>query len=205
MTAHVGEFSTANIAAVLALPGLTWIGHTVHAARDPRLLDRVARSGVTVECCLSCNVVLGTVSSYEEHPIRRFTAHGIPVVLGTDDPVQVCTTIGREYAIAAALDFFPCASSLVGLIPARHNSGARIRQIRNELARMPPSTPMNGVPEKISHPPCSILIRLIVCKPAPMPSAAQVGHNSAARSNPAGLSVGYCAPYWTAPMSANIP
>lgn len=107
LTAHVGEFSTANIAAVLALPGLTRIGHAVHAARDPWLLDRAARSGVTIECCLSCNVVLGAVSSYEEHPIRQFTEHGIPVALGTDDPVQVCTTIGREYAIAAALGFSP--------------------------------------------------------------------------------------------------
>jgi adenosine deaminase len=65
----------------------------------------VARSGVTVECALTCNVVLGAAHSYVEHPIRRFVAAGIPVALCTDDPVQMCTTIGREYAIAHALGF----------------------------------------------------------------------------------------------------
>lgn len=36
-------------------------------------------------------------------------AHRIPVTLNTDDPVRVCTTIGREYAIVAALGFSPAA------------------------------------------------------------------------------------------------
>jgi adenosine deaminase len=105
VTVHVGEVSTANIVAALKVPGLARLGHAVYAAQDPRLLELVAASGVTVECCLSCNVVMGAVASYEEHPIRRFIQHGIPVALCTDDPVQVCTTIGREYAIAHTLGF----------------------------------------------------------------------------------------------------
>lgn len=107
ITAHAGEFSAANIAAALRTPGLTRLGHAVYGAYDPRLLDLIGERGVTVECCLSCNVVLGAVPSYEEHPIRRFVEQGIPVALCTDDPVQICTTIGREYAVAAALGFSP--------------------------------------------------------------------------------------------------
>jgi adenosine deaminase len=107
ITAHAGEFSTANIAAALRVPGLTRIGHAVYAARDPHLLDQLAHSGVTVECSLSCNVVLGAVPSYEEHPIRRFVERGIPVALCADVPVQIATTIGREYALAHALGFQP--------------------------------------------------------------------------------------------------
>lgn len=107
VTAHAGEVSTANITAALRVPGLTRIGHATHAPADPRLLELLAESRVTVECCLSCNVVLGAAPSYEEHPIRCFVEHGIPVVLGSDDPVQVCTTIGREYAAAHALGFSP--------------------------------------------------------------------------------------------------
>jgi adenosine deaminase len=107
ITAHAGEVSTANIEAALRIPGLTRIGHGTQAARDSRLLDLLAESGVTLEVCLSCNVVLGAAPSYEEHPIRQFLEHGIAVALGSDDPVQICTTIGREYAAAHALGFSP--------------------------------------------------------------------------------------------------
>ncbi|HKT37283.1 MAG TPA: hypothetical protein VJR48_02865 [Ktedonobacterales bacterium] len=107
VTAHVGEFSPANILAALKTPGLTRLGHAVSAAGDPRLLDAVAESGVTVECPLSCNVALGAAPSYAEHPICQFVERGIPLALCTDNPIQICTTIGREYALAHALGFTP--------------------------------------------------------------------------------------------------
>jgi adenosine deaminase len=107
VTAHVGEFSAANIMAALRTPGLTRLGHAVYAASDPRLLDAVAASGATVECSLSCNVVLGATPSYAEHPIQQFMERGIPIALCTDNPVQMCTTIGREYALAHVLGFTP--------------------------------------------------------------------------------------------------
>jgi adenosine deaminase len=105
ITVHAGEVSTANLAAALQVPGVTRIGHATHAVHDARLLDLLAKSQVTVECPLTCNVIMGAAPSYAEHPIRRFVSEGIPVVLCTDDPVQVGTTIGREYAIAHALGF----------------------------------------------------------------------------------------------------
>jgi adenosine deaminase len=107
VTAHAGEISTANIAAALSAPGLTRIGHATYAAADPRLLELLAHSGATVECALTCNVLIGAAASYDEHPIRRFVEYGIPVALCTDDPVQISTTIGREYAIAHRLGFTP--------------------------------------------------------------------------------------------------
>jgi adenosine deaminase len=103
VSAHAGEFSTANLAAALALPGLSRVGHATFAPHDPRLLDRLAASGVTVECSLSCNVILGSVPSYTAHPFRQFLARGIPLALGTDNPVRFHTTIDREYGLAAAL------------------------------------------------------------------------------------------------------
>jgi adenosine deaminase len=107
ITNHAAEFSPANLAAALRVPGVQRIGHAVHAARDPRLLESLAASGVTVECCPTCNVVLGAVASYADHPIRQLMAAGIPVTLNSDDPVRVGTTIGREYAVAAALGLSP--------------------------------------------------------------------------------------------------
>ncbi len=107
ITAHAGEFSDANIASAAHIPGLTRLGHAVYAGGRPELLELLAERGITVEVCLSSNVVLGAVPSFEEHPIRQFMEYGIPVALGSDNPVQICTTIGREYALAHALGFSP--------------------------------------------------------------------------------------------------
>ena len=105
ITAHAGEFSTANLAGALGLPALTRIGHAVHAADDPELLQQLVDSAITVECCLTSNVVLGAVESPEAHPIRALVEAGVPVTLSTDDPVRLCTDIGREYDLAAEVGF----------------------------------------------------------------------------------------------------
>ncbi len=105
ITVHAGEFSPANLGAALNVPGLQRLGHAVHATADPHILERLAQEAITVECCLSCNVILGAVSSYETHPIRDLVTAGVRVTLNTDDPVRIWTTIGREYALAACLGF----------------------------------------------------------------------------------------------------
>ncbi len=107
ITAHAGEFATANLAAAIKMPGLTRLGHATYAVRDPRLVDALCASGVTVECCPTSNVILGSASSYAEHPIRQFATHGIPVTINSDDPIHLCTTIGLEYAAMAATDIAP--------------------------------------------------------------------------------------------------
>ena len=122
LTMHAGEFSSANLSAALRTPGLRRIGHAAHIADDPRLLDEFARSGVTVECCLTCNVILGAVSSYEGHPIRQMMSRSIPITLNTDLPVHTGTTIGREYAIATQLGFTPRTCSRSRAMPFRHRS-----------------------------------------------------------------------------------
>ena len=105
ITVHAGEFSPANIRSALGVPGVTRIGHAVHAAFDASLLDELGEAGVTVECCLTSNVVLGAVPSLKDHPIGTFVDAGIPVTLSSDDPVSLHTTIGREYEQAAGLGF----------------------------------------------------------------------------------------------------
>lgn len=74
-------------------------------ATDPRLLDLVLRSGVTLECCLTSNVVLGAVPSLKEHPIRDLAEVGVPVTLASDNPIRTCTSISRESERAASLGF----------------------------------------------------------------------------------------------------
>ena len=105
ITAHAGEFGMANIEAALKLPGVTRMGHGLHAASSTRMTDKVLESGVTLECCLTSNVVLGAVSSLRDHPIRKLMDAGIPVTLASDDPIRMCTSIGREYKLAMSLGF----------------------------------------------------------------------------------------------------
>ena len=105
ITAHAGEFSTANIASALRLPGIRRIGHAVHSTSDRKLLGELVSSGVTVECCLTSNLILGSVEALDVHPIIRFVEAGIPVTINTDDPVRLSTNIGREYQVAAGLGF----------------------------------------------------------------------------------------------------
>ena len=85
------------------LPTVKRIGHGVHVAADPRLIDMVLKRDVTLECCLTSNVVLGAVSSFNDHPIRLLMEAGISVTLASDDPIRLCTSIGREYEIAMRL------------------------------------------------------------------------------------------------------
>lgn len=105
ITAHAGEFSDAHVLSALGLPGLTRIGHATHAARSDQLIERLATTGVTVECCITSNVILGSVAALEDHPIRRLAERGVRVTVNTDDPLRLPTTIGREYALAEQLGF----------------------------------------------------------------------------------------------------
>ena len=105
ITAHAGEFSDAHIAPALELPGLTRIGHAVYAASSEQLMARLAASAVTVECCITANVILGGVAALDDHPIRRLADRGVRVTVNTDNPLRLPTSIGREYALAAQLGF----------------------------------------------------------------------------------------------------
>ena len=103
ITCHAGEFSDVHLEPALRLPGLSRLGHAVHASRHTNLLERFAEAGVTVECCLTSNVLLGAVESLDVHPLGDFLAAGVPVAMGSDNPVRMSTEIDREYELAESL------------------------------------------------------------------------------------------------------
>ena len=105
VTAHLGEVSAANIEAGLRLPGLKRVGHAVHATTSDEILQQVLDAGVTVECCLTSNLVLGDVPSLDAHPITKLAEAGVPITIASDDPVRTCTSISREYELARSLGF----------------------------------------------------------------------------------------------------
>ena len=143
ITAHAGEFGTLHLAEASEVPALTRIGHAVGAGSDPRLLDRIGERGVTIECALSCNVMLGAVESYEGHPIRRFMERGIPVTICTDDPLKASTTIGREYAITSALGFsgaelLACTHAAIAASFCDEETRGRLLRLVSESATIEP-------------------------------------------------------------------
>ena len=103
ITCHAGEFSDIHLDPALRLPGLTRIGHAVHASRCADLLQRIAEAGVTVECCLTSNVLLGAVESIDVHPLGDFLGAGVSVAMGSDNPVRMSTEIDREYELARSV------------------------------------------------------------------------------------------------------
>jgi adenosine deaminase len=98
---HAGEHAgPESIRAALELPGVVRISHGVRAVEDPSLVQDLAERQIVLEVCPTSNVVLGVYPSYEQHPLGRLMAAGVPVTLGSDDPPYFGTTIGREYELA---------------------------------------------------------------------------------------------------------
>ncbi len=100
-TPHGGELAgPESVAVCLDALGAGRIGHGVRAAEDPRLLDRLAAAGVTLEVCPTSNVRLGVFGSAAEVPLVRLRAAGVPVALGADDPLLFGSRLVAQYTLA---------------------------------------------------------------------------------------------------------
>jgi adenosine deaminase len=98
-TVHAGEWAgPQSVRAALELP-VSRIAHGVRSIEDPALVDELAERQVVLECCPTSNVVLGIYPGYEDHPLPRLKAAGVPVTLGSDDPPYFGASIGGEYAV----------------------------------------------------------------------------------------------------------
>ena len=78
------------------LLGADRIGHGCSAVRDRRLLRRLARDRIPVECCLTSNYQTGAVARGTPHPIYTFLEQGIPVAVCTDNTTVSGTDQTRE-------------------------------------------------------------------------------------------------------------
>jgi adenosine deaminase len=76
------------------------VGHGVRAAEDPRLVRRLADSGVTCEVCPASNVALGVYDKPEDVPLRLLYDAGVPMALGADDPLLFGSRLAAQYEIA---------------------------------------------------------------------------------------------------------
>ncbi len=85
-TAHAGESSGADgVRDAVELLRVQRIDHGVRAIEDPELLRRLVDDHITLNVCLSSNLV-HLYPSLSAHPLAALLAAGVPTTLNTDDP-----------------------------------------------------------------------------------------------------------------------
>lgn len=60
-------------------------------------MQAVRATGAIVESCPTSNIRIAGLGSHEYHPLKRFLAAGLPVVIGADDPGILHTDLAREF------------------------------------------------------------------------------------------------------------
>ncbi len=99
---HQGEYAgPESIWQAIRLLNAERIGHGIHAAEDPELMQYLAEHGIALEICPTSNVCTRVVDKLADHPIRTLFAAGVPVTLNSDDPAMFNTTLTDEYLLAA--------------------------------------------------------------------------------------------------------
>jgi adenosine deaminase len=101
-TAHAGEFAGAgSVRETIELLHPDRLGHAVHAADDPQVMDMIEKAGIAIECCPTSNYLTCSVRVLREHPLPEFLRNGILATLNTDDPSLMGELVlDDEYRIA---------------------------------------------------------------------------------------------------------
>jgi len=119
---HAGFYESAwHVRECVELLCADRIGHGITAAADPATLELLAERNVAIELCPTSYPPLGVVGSMAEVPLRAFMAAGVPVALGTDDPLIFGGSLDDQYGIAR--DLLGCTEDELELL-ARQSIGA---------------------------------------------------------------------------------
>jgi adenosine deaminase len=88
----------AHVRRCVEVLGAHRIGHGLTAARDPAVVALLADTGVALEVCPASYPPLG-VSTIAELPVRQLLGAGVPVVLGSDDPLLFGVGLTGQYEL----------------------------------------------------------------------------------------------------------
>lgn len=98
LSCHAGEGTTADaVRATVDELGVRRIGHGIAAATDERLMRELRDEKVVLEVCPTSNERTGVWDPRTPHPVLRLLEHGVPVVLGSDDPAFFRTRLSTEF------------------------------------------------------------------------------------------------------------
>lgn len=102
ITVHAGEEAgPESVEQAIEVLGASRIGHGIHAAEDPGLLDLIHDRQVGIEANLTSNVQTRSVKDYASHPLKLFMEKGLLATINTDNPGVSGIDLKYEYEIAA--------------------------------------------------------------------------------------------------------
>ncbi|MFY1693605.1 adenosine deaminase [Plantactinospora sp. WMMB782] len=98
---HTGFYEPAwHVRDCVTLLGAHRVGHGLTAATDPVTLDLLAERSVAMEVCPSSYPPFGVTAGLAATPLRVLLDAGVPVALGTDDPLLFGTDLLDQYVLA---------------------------------------------------------------------------------------------------------
>jgi adenosine deaminase len=96
---HSGFEAAWHIRECVETLGAQRIGHGLTAAADPATMALLAARSVTLEICPTSYPPFG-VFDLDTLPVRAFLNAGVPIALGSDDPLLFGAHVTDQYAIA---------------------------------------------------------------------------------------------------------
>jgi adenosine deaminase len=122
-TPHAGFYEPAwHVRDCVTLLGARRIGHGLTATVDAGTLALLAERSVTLEICPTSYPPLGVAADLSAVPVRALLAHGVPVALGTDDPLLFGAGLAEQYAIAR--DRLGCTDEELAALAAHSVTGS---------------------------------------------------------------------------------
>ncbi|WP_199443811.1 adenosine deaminase [Umezawaea beigongshangensis] len=129
---HAGEAAGADAVRDALAFDPPRLGHGFRAAEDPAVVEDLLARGTVLEVCPTSNLRTGVVADLAEHPARALHALGVPVVLGSDDPLLFGSTLVGEFEQAVTgLGLEP--DDLIAVARASLVSALAEPEVRDEL------------------------------------------------------------------------
>jgi aminodeoxyfutalosine deaminase len=75
---------------------VTRVGHGIAAAQDADLMRQLAEAGIVLEVCPTSNRRTRSWDGQSRHPLFTLLEHGVPCILGSDDPAYFGSSLRGE-------------------------------------------------------------------------------------------------------------